>query len=58
MSANLILAPIYKSGMLVAVQVKTGHIISSFFLILPRIYARCKASVPEPTAITGILSQN
>ena len=31
-SANLILAPIYRSGMLVAVQVNTGQITSSFFL--------------------------
>ena len=36
--------------MLVAVQVNTGAITSSPFLKLDNIYARCNASVPEPTA--------
>ena len=57
-SANLILAPIYKSGILVAVQVKTGAITSSFFFILAKMYARCNASVPDPTATHWLVFAN
>jgi hypothetical protein len=38
--------------------INNGQRISSSFLISARIYARCNASVPEPTAIEGIPSAN
>ena len=44
--------------MFVAVHVKMGHITSSFFLIPANMYARCNASVPDPTATEDWLSAN
>ena len=41
----------YKSGIFVAVQVKTGAITSSPSRISAHKYDKCKASVPDPTAI-------
>lgn len=57
-SANFIFAPIYKRGIFVAVHVNTGHITSSFFFMPARRYAKCKASVPDPTAIEGNFAAN
>src|SRR5262245_16230908 len=53
MSTNLMSAPMYRSGMLVAAQVKTGVSTSSPRLIPASRKARCSASVPEPTATHG-----
>ena len=50
MSINTGFAPIYSKGMFVAVHVKTGVKTSSPGFIPARRYARCKASVPLPTA--------
>ena len=58
MSAKFILTPIYKKGILVAVQVKTGAITSSPGSKFASIYDKCKASVPDPTAIAGELEPN
>ena len=58
MSAKIILTPIYKKGIFVAVQVNIGTITSSPGFKSARIYDKCNASVPEPTAIAGNFDAN
>jgi hypothetical protein len=58
MSEKSIFTPMYKNGMLVAVHVNTGAITSSPGFKPARIYDRCNASVPDPTAIAGNFDAN